>query len=271
MTNFTNSVTQPLSRSHLRRRLGRFYYRMKRRARWVVSSGKYASEIRNSYFDHQIIAHQSFLLRPLKAVDMYLQYNKITNLNLAIGKLDGLIIKPGEVFSIWYLVGNPTKRRGYLPGLVLNQGAIEEGVGGGLCQLGNLLCWMSLHTPLKIEERYRHGFDVFPDINRKIPFGSGATLAFNYIDFQLKNTTSNTFQIKLYLTDEHLKGEILCEKPLDERYEVYEDNHHFVQQAWGGYTRHNQIKRKVIHADQITEELIFENHAIMMYEPFLTP
>lgn len=216
-----------------------------------------------------IVQHQSFLLRPLKDVDMQLQYNKVKNLKLAIQQLDGIVIAPGQIFSLWYLVGKPTTGRGYLPGLVLNQGKIESGVGGGLCQLGNLLCWMSLHTPLIIQERYRHGYDVFPDVNRKIPFGSGATLAYNYIDFQFSNPTDSTFQIRLYLSQEHLHGEIYCSDPIDKTYTVFEENHQFRQQSWGGYTRHNQIKRIVKDKHGEQEELIYENHAIMMYEPFL--
>ena len=39
---------------------------------------------------------------------------------------------------------------------------------------------MTLHTPLQVTERYRHSYDVFPDADRKLPFGSGATCAYNY-------------------------------------------------------------------------------------------
>ena len=46
-------------------------------------------------------------------------------------------------------------------------------LGGGLCQLSNLIYWMTLHTPLTITERYRHSYDVFPDSNRTQSFGSG--------------------------------------------------------------------------------------------------
>ena len=64
---------------------------------------------------------------------MIYQHNKVTNLRLAIAHLVGLLIRPGQTFSIWYLVGRPTTRKGYLPGLVLNQGKITNGIGGGLC------------------------------------------------------------------------------------------------------------------------------------------
>ena len=133
------------------------------------------------------------ILRPLKDVDMYLQENKRTNLAIAISHIDKIVIKPNETFSIWKLVGRPTKNKGYLEGLVLKQGQISKNTGGGLCQLGNLLFWIFAHSPLTITERYRHGFDVFPDVNRKVPFGAGATLSYNHIDLQVKNETNNTF------------------------------------------------------------------------------
>ena len=203
---------------------------------------------------------------------MYLQHNKITNLRLAIERLDGIVIRPGESFSIWRNVGRPTAARGFLEGLVLNNGKIDKGVGGGLCQLGNLLYWMALHTPLTVTERWRHGYDVFPDINRKIPFACGATLSYNYIDLQLRNDTAANFRVNLWLDEENLNGEIVSDFPSDLEYEVVETDHQFKLQFWGGYTRHNRIWKKV--TDKSTgetfEELVAENHAIMMYQPLLT-
>ena len=62
-----------------------------------------------------------------------------------------------------------------MEGMILRNGRVASGVGGGLCQMTNLLYWMTLHTPLTVTERWRHGYDVFPDSNRTQPFGSGAT------------------------------------------------------------------------------------------------
>ena len=53
----------------------------------------------------------------------------------------------------------------------------------------NLIYWMTIHTELTIVERWRHGFDVFPDAGRTQPFASGATCAYNYIDLQIRNDT----------------------------------------------------------------------------------
>ncbi len=209
------------------------------------------------------------ILRPLKDVEMYLQENKRTNLQLAIQHIDKIVIQPGETFSIWKLVGRPSKRKGYLEGLVLNQGQVAKDTGGGLCQLGNLLFWIFAHSPLTITERYRHGFDVFPDVNRKVPFGAGATLSYNYIDLQVKNTTSQAFQIKLWLDETHLNGQLLSEEKLTSVFTIEERNHKMEQQVWGGYSRHNQIFQIIETNHTIEERLLVENHAIMMYSPFL--
>lgn len=47
---------------------------------------------------------------------------------------------------------------------------------------------MALHTPLTVTERHRHGYDVFPDAERTIPFGSGATCFYNYGDLMILET-----------------------------------------------------------------------------------
>lgn len=265
------TVQKPIQRSVLRRQMGKEYYILKRKWSWYFGHTKWAKQNRAVSFNNTVFKHKSLLMRPLKNVDMYLQENKKTNLALAIEKTDKTVIKPGETFSVWRAVGRPTKRKGYLEGLVLNQGAIETGIGGGLCQLGNLLFWIFAHSPLEVYERHRHSFDVFPDVNRKIPFGAGATLAYNYIDLQIKNNTSNTFQINLWLDKVYLNGELTALYPVDESYMVEERNHMIQHQFWGGYTRHNQIFKIIVDKKQHKkrEELLVENHAIMMYNPFI--
>ena len=262
-------IEKPKGRSQLRQILGKEYFILKRKFDWFFGDKKWALSKQEGIFDNFVFAHKSMILRPLKDVDMYLQENKRTNLSIAVSHLDKIVIKPQETFSIWKLVGRPTKSKGYLEGLVLNQGRIGKDTGGGPCQLGNLLFWTFAHSPLTVTERYRHGFDVFPDVNRKVPFGAGATLSYNYIDLQVKNETENNFQLHLWLDKTHLNVELLCDNKIDKEYKVEERNHIMKQQFWGGYSRHNQIFQIEKDRESITEKLLVENHAIMMYNPFL--
>jgi len=52
----------------------------------------------NSTFPYTCKKHQSLLRRKLGNSDPRLQENKITNLKIATGEIDGVIIKPGESF-----------------------------------------------------------------------------------------------------------------------------------------------------------------------------
>ena len=81
---------------------------------------------------YRCTAHQSVLLRKLGDVDMRLQVNKVTNLRLAADKINGVVIKPGQTFSLWKLVGRPTAKKGYLEGMVLKDGAVMSKSKGNI-------------------------------------------------------------------------------------------------------------------------------------------
>ncbi len=255
----------------LKTTLSQQYYTLQRYCRWYLGREKYARRRSSKLLEYIVFTHRTPLLRKLKDVEMWLQYNKIINLRLAIERLDGVVIRPGETFSYWKLIGRPTRRKGYVDGMVLVNGKVTTGVGGGLCQLSNLIYWMALHTPLTVTERYRHNFDVFPDADRRLPFGSGATCFYNYIDLQIYNGTAQPYQLHLYLTAAELAGEWRTDQQPAYRYRVYQKDHWITSEYPAGYVRHNTIYREVRDRDGnlIADELITANHAIMMYRPLL--
>jgi len=265
-------LLRPRQRSALRLLLGRSYYIIRRYLIWTFGSTKFARIIQSDLLPQVVFRHQTPLLRKLKDVEMWLQHNKINNLKIATNKINGIIIKPGETFSFWRLIGKPTHRKGYQKGMVLFYGGYYPGIGGGLCQLSNLIYWMTLHTPLTVRERWRHSYDVFPDVNRTQPFGSGATCCYNYLDLQIYNGTEVTYQLHVYLTEEHLIGEWRTTNPAERKYAVYEKKHWITHEGWGGYVRHNVLYRKVYNLNHeiLDDQHITENHAIMMYQPLLS-
>lgn len=264
-------IEQPKARSDFRIKMGKLYFIIKRFTQWYTDDKKYSKGLTNEKLGYIITNHKTPLYRKLKDVDMYLQHNKVINLNIATKKISNIIIKPGETFSYWKLIGNPTKRKGYVDGMVLHYGKYTTGTGGGLCQLSNLLFWMALNSPLKVVERYRHSYDVFPDSNRTQPFGSGATCVYNYRDLQIYNDTDDDFQIILYLDNEYLKGEVRSNRQNLYSYKIYEKDHKITHEHWGDYVRHNLIYRKIydLEGNLLEDEYIAENHALMMYQPFI--
>lgn len=212
--------------------------------------------------------HQSLLRRKLGNSNPILQENKIVNLTLASSRIDGILIQPGEMFSFWDLVGRATKRKGYIEGMQLSRGEVKTGVGGGICQLANLLYWMVLHTPLTVIERHHHSFDPFPDDGRVLPFGSGASVFYNYVDLRFKNNTESTFQIRVWLTDRHLKGAIFANSDIPHSYHIEERKHRFYKQN-GKTFRENEIWRRTVDKRtgmSVGEELLIKNNSEVKYE-----
>lgn len=255
----------------LRTALGIRFYRIKRRLQWRFSGTAYAATKLETELPYLHMIHRTPLLRKLSNVDMWMQHNKVVNLRLAAEKLHGVVVKPGETFSYWKLIGKPTRRKGYLEGMVLSRGTVRSGIGGGLCQLSNLIYWMTLHTPLTVTERYRHSYDVFPDSGRTQPFGSGATCYYNYIDLQIENRTAEDFQLLVRVTDTHLIGEWRSRQARVHHYEIYEKDHHIDYRHPFGYIRCNELRRRAytLDGELLTDEPVAENRAVMMYEPLL--
>lgn len=266
------SVTpKPQRRSDLRMRLGATLFCLRRRAFWHTGGLRFARLRPEAECPCLWAEHSTPLLRQLRGEEMALQRNKVTNLRLALSRLDGLTLAPGEALSFWRAVGKPTRRKGYVEGMLLRNGRVAAGIGGGLCQMTNLLYWMTLHTPLTVTERWRHGYDVFPDSGRTQPFGSGATCFYNYMDLMVRNDTEHTWRLTLRLTETHLEGEWRAGAPCDRRYEVYEKEHYIQGEYWGGFTRHNTLYRRTfdLEGTLLGDDFLIENHAIMMYDPML--
>lgn len=156
-------ISKSKARSKLRLKLGKTYYTYRRYVKWYLGKDDFALTKNNNSFSYKVIAHKTPLYRKLKNVDMWLQHNKVKNLQIAVQCVNNIILKPKQTFSFWRLVGKPSMKKGYVKGMVIDNGKVSIGIGGGLCQLTNLIYWLTLHTPLIITERYRHAFDVFPD------------------------------------------------------------------------------------------------------------
>lgn len=149
--------------------------------------------------------------------------------------------------------------------MLLSHGRVSAGIGGGLCQLSNLLYWLFLHGPLAILERHHHSVDAFPDSHRVLPFGSGATVLHNFVDLRARNVSEQPLQIKLWLTETHLKGQLRSTAPAAEKYHVHERHHTFVQSG-AEFFRYNQLWRETRRGGVLTAaEQITTNFAPVVY------
>ncbi len=216
-----------------------------------------------------VYKHNSLIRRRLGNVETELQDNKAVSLGLTAPKIDGIVIAPGERFSFWSLAGRCSAKEGYKEGLTISNGKPTRGVGGGMCQFTNLLHWMVLHSPLTVVEHHHHnGLDLFPDYNRQIPWGTGTSIAFNYLDYQVENRTPYTFQFRTRTSEEYLSGELRADRELPMKFHIRERDAYFYEAGKEVY-RHNKVYR--IERDkrtglEVSEEMILENEGRVAYD-----
>ena len=68
-----------------------------------------------------------------------------------------------------------------------------------------------------------------------------------------------------------MEGELRVSAPVTEKYCIREKNHRMEPEYWGGYSRHNELYQEIYSLDGklVESKLLVENHALMMYSPFL--
>jgi vancomycin resistance protein VanW len=240
-------------------------HRARRRLQWLTSGATWATTYDRDALPVPGMRHSSPLRRELPGAEA-LQDGKVVNLRLASARIDGLLIRPGETFSFNRTVGNCTRRKGYVDGLRLASGVPVAGVGGGLCQLANLVHWLALHSPLTVVDRSEHSVDPFPDQDRVVPWGVGCTIVYNYVDLVVRNDTSATFQLRVRVAEPHLRGELLADRPLGATYEVVARGEEFVRLG-GVVHRRNEIWRRVTddRSGDVSAELVRRNCARVLY------
>lgn len=249
----------------------------KRNLNDLFSKKVFATKFSEKTLPILIYKHNSLIRRKLNNVDTYLQDNKAVNLSIAAPKVSHILIKPGETFSFWKLVGSVTPKKGYLEGLTVKSGTVDRDIGGGMCQFTNLIHWMVLHSSLKITEYHHHnGIDMFPDFGRKVPFGTGTSIMYNSLDYEFYNDSEDTiYQLIVYTTDEYLMGELRANKQENYKYHIIEDYSYFEKDENDIWYRNNQVSKKCI--DKVTGNLVYseivaKNHAKVLYDSkFIDP
>jgi vancomycin resistance protein YoaR len=113
-----------------------------------------------------------------------LELGKVHNLRIAAAAIDGIALKPGEIFSFWRAAGRPHRGKGYVLGRELRQGCMIPSVGGGICQLTNALSRVAHRAGMELIERHSH--TVHPP-GFFIDDRTDATVFWNYIDFRLRS------------------------------------------------------------------------------------
>jgi vancomycin resistance protein YoaR len=124
--------------------------------------------------------------------------NRGENIRIAVSKINGLMLAPGEEFSFNKIVGPRTEAGGYKIAHVYSGGKVIDDGGGGICQVSTTLYNSVLYSNLDVTERNDHQFTV-----SYVPFGQDAAVSYGGPDFKFRNSTSWPIRIDGRVTKEN--------------------------------------------------------------------
>lgn len=121
--------------------------------------------------------------------------NRIYNIGLASERLNGILIKPGEIFSFNNTIGDVSSLTGYKQAYVIQNGRTVLGDGGGVCQVSTTFFRALLNAGLPIIERNQHAYRVSYYEQDSGP-GIDAAIFTPNIDLRFRNDTGHHILIQ---------------------------------------------------------------------------
>lgn len=119
---------------------------------------------------------------------------RTTNLKIAVNKINGVVVMPGEIFSYNKTLGKRTSEAGYKDAAGYSGGKVVQMIGGGICQISSTLYDAVVYANLEIVERHNHAFTT-----SYVGAGKDATVVYGSLDFQFKNSRSYPIKIESYI------------------------------------------------------------------------
>jgi vancomycin resistance protein YoaR len=130
--------------------------------------------------------------------------NRRKNIKTGANKLNGILIKPGEEFSLLKTLGEIDEANGYFPELVIKGNKTVPEFGGGLCQIGTTTFRVALDAGLPITARQNHSYRV----SYYEPAGTDATIYNPNPDMRFINDTGNNILLITKINKDDLTFEL---------------------------------------------------------------
>ena len=130
--------------------------------------------------------------------------SRIHNIALSAKNTDGVLVAPGEVYSMNNFVGPIDAAHGFQPAYIIKGGRTVLGEGGGVCQTSTTLFRAILNSGLPIVARYPHAYRV-GYYEQDMPVGFDAAVFQPSWDFKFKNDTKAYVLVHSYVSTEESK------------------------------------------------------------------
>ena len=122
----------------------------------------------------------------------------------------GVLVRPGEVFSLNETIGPITAENGYRNSTVVVNGVIQEGMGGGLSQMGTTMFNAAYFAGFEDVEHRPHSYWF-----SRYPEGREATIYEGVLDVKWRNTTPYGALLHSYVSGGRLYVEVWGTKHFD--------------------------------------------------------
>ncbi len=132
--------------------------------------------------------------------------NRIHNIKNGANKIHGMLIKPGEEFSLITALGEIEASTGYKAELVIKGNKTIPEYGGGLCQIGTTVFRAAMGSGLPITERRNHSYSVSYYLEDGLP-GVDATIYIPHPDVRFVNDTGKHVLIQAKVEGSKVKFE----------------------------------------------------------------
>ena len=110
--------------------------------------------------------------------------NRVSNIHRIADLVRGVVIQPGETFSVNEHVGERTTENGFVIDHVIENGSFAEAVGGGVSQFATTFFNAAFFAGLDLKEYQSHSIYI-----SRYPYGREATLSYPKPDLVIGNST----------------------------------------------------------------------------------
>lgn len=126
--------------------------------------------------------------------------NRLHNVRLVARLVDDHLIAPGETFSFNRTTGERSAEKGFLEAPVIINGELQNGLGGGVCQVSTTVFNAAFEAGLPITSRTNHALYI-----GHYPLGRDATVDYPGIDLQFRNDTGKWIWLRAFIGDSSLR------------------------------------------------------------------
>jgi len=149
------------------------------------------------------------LLNPETTYFYYSSSARIHNIQTAAAPFHGVLVAPGEIFSMGATLGDVSAETGYEEAWIIAGNQTVKGVGGGVCQVSTTLFRTVFFSGLPVNQRHYHAYRVA--YYEQTPSGGhnsnlaglDATVYFPSVDFKFTNDTGHWLLMETYVDAVH--------------------------------------------------------------------